>query len=76
MTSCHPDRQEEIADVEHLARFARTIIAVEAPYRDTSSTSAYGKYLQGQYALGRNEAEQIALRLARRLSAQDKHVRP
>ena len=64
-----PRRQEEIADVvEHLARFAPTKIAVEAPYRDTWSTAAYAKYLQGQYTLGRNETEQIAFRLARRLS--------
>jgi hypothetical protein len=62
-------RQEEIADViEHLARFAPTKIAIEAPYRDTWSAAAYGKYLQGQYTLGRNETEQIAFRLARRLN--------
>src|SRR5437016_6073179 len=55
-----PRRQEEIADVvEHLARFAPTRIAIEAPYRDTWSTASYGKYLQGQHTLGRNETEQI-----------------
>lgn len=63
-----PKRQEEIADVvERLARFAPTKIAIEAPYRDPWSTAAYAKYLQGQYSLGRNETEQIAFRLGKRL---------
>src|SRR5438034_630106 len=69
-----PRRQNEIADVvDYLARFAPTKIAIEAPYRDTWSTAAYGKYLQGQYTLGRNETEQIAFRLALRLSLPTVH---
>jgi hypothetical protein len=63
-----PQRQQEIAEVvERLARFAPTKIAIEAPYRDTSSPAAYARYVDGQYTLGRNETEQIAFRLAHRL---------
>jgi hypothetical protein len=64
-----PRRQSEIVDVvERLAQFAPTRIAIEAPYRDSASTVAYAKYLKGQYALGRNETEQIGFRLAKRLN--------
>jgi len=61
-------RQAELEDVaERLARFAPTKIAVEAPYRDTWTPGAYSKYVEGQYTLGRNETEQIAFRLAKRM---------
>ncbi len=61
-------RQREIEDlVVRLARFQPTKIAIEAPYRDTHWPSLYQKYLDGQYALGRNEIEQIGFRLAKRL---------
>lgn len=61
-------RQQEIADVvERLARFAPTKIAIEAPYRDTSSPASYTRYVEGKYTLGRNEIDQIAFRLAHRL---------
>ena len=63
-----PKRQREIEDlVERLARFQPTKIAIEAPYRDSYWPGLYQKYLAGQYVLGRNEIEQIAFRLAKRL---------
>jgi hypothetical protein len=63
-----PKRQQEIEEVvERLARFRPTKIAIEAQYRDTRWPSLYEKYLAGQYALGRNEIEQIGFRLAKRL---------
>jgi hypothetical protein len=63
-----PGRQQEITDVvERLARFAPTKVAIESPYRDTSSTGAYSKYIEGKYALRRDERDQIAFRLAHQL---------
>ena len=64
-----PKRQKEIEElVEGLARFRPTKIAIEAQYRDTYWPGRYQQYVAGQYAFGRNEIEQIAFRLARRLN--------
>jgi hypothetical protein len=63
-----PRRQREIAElVERLARYRPTKIAVEAPYRDADVGARYKRFLAGQYALGRDETEQIGFRLARML---------
>lgn len=63
-----PRRQKEIADlVDRLAKFAPTKIAIEAPYRDERQPAKYKQYLSGQYALGRNEIEQIGFRVAQAL---------
>ncbi|HLV87294.1 MAG TPA: DUF5694 domain-containing protein [Candidatus Sulfotelmatobacter sp.] len=64
-----PKRQEEIQElIEDLAHFRPTKIAIEAPYGDTFWPDQYRKYLAGQYKLGRNEIDQIAFRLAKRLN--------
>jgi len=64
-----PKRQQELDDLaDRLARFRPTKIAIEAPYRDTYWPDQYKKYLAGHYKLGRNEIEQIAFRLAKRLN--------
>jgi Family of unknown function (DUF5694) len=64
-----PKRQQEIEElVERLTHFRPTKIAIEAPYGDTYWPDAYRKYLAGQYKLGRNEIEQIAFRLAKRMN--------
>lgn len=63
-----PKRQQEIEELaSKLARFRPTKIAVECPYRDTYWPTQYQKFLDGQYALGRNEIEQIGFRLAKNL---------
>jgi hypothetical protein len=62
-------RQKEIAElVEKLARFNPTKIAIEAAYGNTTWAEQYRKYLAGEYKLGRNEIEQIAFRLAKRMN--------
>lgn len=62
-------RQKEIAElVEKLARFNPTKIAIEAAYGNTSWADQYRRYLAGEYKLGRNEIEQIAFRLAKRMN--------
>jgi hypothetical protein len=64
-----PKRQREIEELaERLAGFRPTKIAIEAQYRDTYWSGQYQKYVAGQYTLGRNEIEQIAFRLAKRLN--------
>jgi len=64
-----PKRQQELDDLaDRLARFRPTKIAIEAPYRDPYWPDQYKEYLAGQYKLGRNEIEQIAFRLAKRLN--------
>jgi len=62
-------RQQELEELAaNLARFRPTKIAIEAPYNDTHWPDEYRKYLAGQHKPGRNEIEQIAFRLARRLN--------
>jgi hypothetical protein len=62
-------RQREIEElIERLARFKPTRIAIESPYRSTTWTSRYEKFLAGEYKLGRNEIEQIGFRLGKRLN--------
>jgi Family of unknown function (DUF5694) len=62
-------RQREIdALVGKLARFKPTIVAVEAPYIDTTTAVRYRNYRAGAYTLGRNEIEQVGFRLAARLN--------
>ncbi|MEJ7576794.1 MAG: DUF5694 domain-containing protein [Pyrinomonadaceae bacterium] len=64
-----PRRQREITElIEKLARFKPTKIAIEAPYRNTTWTDRYKKYLAGEHKLGRNEIEQIGFQLAKRLN--------
>jgi hypothetical protein len=62
-------RQREIDEVlEKLQRFSPTKIAFEGQYNEDYWTSRYKEYLAGTYQLGRNEIEQIAFKLAKRLS--------
>lgn len=60
-------RQSEIqAVVEALAQFQPTHIAVEYPHRAQSKLDdIYTRYVNGEYELERNEAEQLGLRLAK-----------
>jgi Family of unknown function (DUF5694) len=63
-----PRRQREISElVDRLARYQPTKIAIEAPYRNSTWTERYTRYLAGQYQLGRNEIEQIGFQLAKRV---------
>lgn len=64
-----PKRQAEIeAVVASLARFKPTKIAVERePAQGERLNASYRAYLGGTYELTRNEIDQIALRLAKRL---------
>lgn len=64
-----PKRQEQIQElIDDLAHFRPTKIAIEAQYGDTYWPDQYRKYLAGQYKPGRNEIEQIAFPLAKRLN--------
>ena len=61
-------RQAEIKEtVDRLARFAPTKIAIEAPHWSTAWQTRYAQYRRGEYTLGANEIEQIAMRLAKQL---------
>ena len=61
-------RQKEIDEVlGRLQRFNPTKIAFEGQYNEDYWTSRYKEYLAGTYQLGRNEIEQIAFKLAKRL---------
>ena len=64
-----PKRQREIEDVvANLARFAPTRILVEGePSEQERINTNYRAYLGGTYTLTRNEIDQLAFRLARRL---------
>jgi len=64
-----PARQAEIADlVNALAAWKPTHIAVEWRYRDQAGLDKrYGDYRAGRYVLGRDEIDQIGLRLAKQL---------
>lgn len=64
-----PRRQAEIEAVaQALAEFRPTRIAVEAePGRDSLFNARYRAYLDGGYALTRDERDQIGLRMARML---------
>ena len=62
-------RQQELEELAgNLARFRPTKIAIEAPYGDNRWPEEYRRFLSGQHKLGRNEIEQIAFRVARRLN--------
>jgi hypothetical protein len=62
-------RQKEIDEVlGKLQRFNPTKIAFEGQYNEDYWTSRYKEYLAGTYQLGRNEIEQIAFKLAKRLN--------
>lgn len=64
------DKQRQIeALVERLAQFRPTKIAVEMEPADAPAhlDAPYRAYLAGKHALGRNEIEQIAFRLGKRL---------
>ena len=63
-----PRRQQEVAAVqERLARYAPTRIAIEGAFVGSPWPERYRSYLKDEYALGANEIEQIAFRLARTL---------
>src|ERR1700719_2346072 len=61
-------RQREIDEVlGKLQRFNPTKISFEGQYNEEYWTSRYRDYLAETYQLGRNEIEQIAFKLAKRL---------
>lgn len=61
-----PRRQAEIAELNAaLLRFQPTKVAVEGDYRESAWRNRYKTYLAGTLQLGRNEIEQIAMKLAR-----------
>ncbi len=63
-----PRRQAELELLlAKLAAFRPTLIAIEAPYRDTKWPDRYAAWRRGERELGRNEIEQIGFRLAARL---------
>lgn len=64
-----PARQAQIADLMNaLAAWKPTHIAVEWRYRDQAGLDKrYADYRAGRYALGRDEIDQIGLRLAKQL---------
>lgn len=64
-----PRRQKEIEDlVNRLANFRPTKVLIEAPYGDSLRPNAYAEYLAGKHQLSRDEREQVAFRLARRMN--------
>ena len=61
-------RQSEIQElVERLADFRPTKVAVEAPFRDSTTVAQYREYVNGESELRRSEEEQIGFRLAKML---------
>ena len=63
-----PRRQKELAELlDRLEKFRPTIVAIEAAYRNPKWPDRYALWREGKYALGKNEIEQIGLRLAGRL---------
>ncbi|MGA7291839.1 MAG: DUF5694 domain-containing protein [Terriglobales bacterium] len=63
-----PKRQREIAQlIEVLKRFHPTKIAIEADIGSQRVEKEYSNYLAGNYALSRNEIDQIGYRLAKEL---------
>jgi hypothetical protein len=63
-----PKRQKEIAEtVAALKRFRPTKIAIEAEPSNEKVAKNYQDYLDGKYALTRNEREQLGYRLAKEL---------
>ena len=61
-------RQAEIAEViDVLKEFRPTKIAVEARFNERGTQTRYAEYLAGEYALTRNEIDQLGFRLAREL---------
>jgi len=64
-----PRRQKEIEElVNRLAKFRPTRVLIEAPYGDPVRPNAYADYLAGKHDLSRDEREQVAFRLARRMN--------
>ena len=64
-----PRRQKEIKElVNRLAKFRPTRVLIEAPYGDPVRPNAYADYLAGKHDLSRDEREQVAFRLARRMN--------
>ncbi|HET7747978.1 MAG TPA: DUF5694 domain-containing protein [Terriglobales bacterium] len=64
-----PRRQKEIEDlVNRLAAFRPTRVLIEAPYGDAGQPRAYAEYLAGKHELSRDEREQVAFRLARKMN--------
>jgi hypothetical protein len=62
-------RQQEISNaVERLKTFGPTKVALELAYHDPKANERYGKFLNANYSLGPNEAEQLGFRLARDLN--------
>ena len=63
-----PRRQKELAELlDRLEKFRPTIVAIEAAYRNPKWPDRYALWREGKYELGKNEIEQIGLRLAGRL---------
>ena len=64
-----PRRQKEMEElVIRLASFRPTRVLIEAPYGDPARPKAYADYLAGKHELSRDEREQVAFRLARKMN--------
>jgi uncharacterized protein DUF5694 len=64
-----PRRQKEIEElVSRLAEFRPTRVLIEASYGDPARPNAYADYLAGKHELSRDEREQVAFRLARKMN--------
>ncbi len=62
-------RQRELEElVSRIARFAPTRVMVEKPYGTRRTHELYQAWLAGTHVADRNEVEQIAFRLAKRMS--------
>ena len=63
-----PKRQKELGELaEALKKFQPTKIALESPVGSEKVRKQYEDYLAGNYALTRNESDQIGFRLAKEL---------
>jgi hypothetical protein len=64
-----PRRQKEMEElVNRLANFRPTRVLIEAPFGDPAQPNAYTDYLAGKHQLSRDEREQVAFRLARKMN--------
>jgi uncharacterized protein DUF5694 len=69
-----PRRQQQLAAVlDRLAAYAPTRVAIEGAYVGSPWPERYRSFLKDEYALGANEIEQVAFRLARRLGHAEVH---
>lgn len=62
------EKQKQLAEVlARLQRYAPTRIALEAPFKSSSTAKDYKAFLEGSFTLSANEIHQIGFRLARQM---------